>query len=64
MLNTRPVSRPAGQGCDSYSGKRMPKIKVPKVLLFVIAVLVAVFVPGGVWLVAIAAVALKFSKKT
>lgn len=62
MLNTRPVSRPAGQGCNSYSGKRLPKI--PKPLLLLAAVLVAAFVPGGVFLVIVAAAAAKFAKKS
>lgn len=61
VLNTRPKSRPAGQGCDSYSGKRLPRI--PKPLLIGLAVLVAALVPGGIWLVIIAAAVAKFAKK-
>lgn len=61
VLNTRPVSRPAGQGCNSYSGKRLPKI--PKPLLLLGAVLVAAFVPGGVFLVIVAAAIAKAAKQ-
>lgn len=45
VLNTRPRSTAPGRGCDSYSGKRIPKITVPKALLIVPAVLILLFFP-------------------
>jgi len=45
-----------GKGCDSYPGKRMPKIRIPRPLLYLLAIGVAVFVPGGVFLVIIGAI--------
>ena len=47
VLNTRPAPVRPGQGCASYPGKRKASGLPLRPLLFILAALLAIFVPGG-----------------
>lgn len=53
VVTTRRPVTPSGKGCASYPGKRMPKFRIPRPLLYLAGIAVALLVPGGVLLVGI-----------
>ena len=63
VLDTRPRSVRPGQGCASYPGRRTTKAFPARGLLLILAVLLAIFVPGGIIPALIIAVSLLKKKK-
>ena len=62
VLDSRPRSVRPGQGCDSFPGKRTGKFPM-RGLLFLVAALIALFVPGGIIIALIIVIPMLKKKK-